>query len=296
MPPAPAAYDGFAAFAAVNGAVRDCLRRPEDFARVAREFCADQAAQGVRYAEVTVTAAAHGERLGDPEMPLAAVLDGLAAGQAAHEIEVRVVLDHPRRRSVQRFRATLDLALRYADRGVVAIGFAGAEEHPLSPFADVLADAVGAGVHLVHHAGETAGPASIREALDVGRAERIGHGIRALEDPGLVAELRDRGVPLEVCPSSNVALGLVPSLAGHPLPQMLAAGLVVTLSTDVPSATGATLAGEYAAVRDAFGWDDDVLAGLARASVDASFAPAATRARLRAGIDAWLSGVGPAGA
>ena len=296
LPPVPEAYDGFAAFAAVNGAVRDCLRRPEDFARIAAEFCADQAAQGVRYAEVTFTAAAHGERLGDPEMPLAAVLDGLDVGQATHDVEVRVVLDHPRRRSVERFRTTLRLAQRYADRGVVAIGFAGAEEHPLGPFARVLVEAAEAGVHLVHHAGETAGPQSIREALDVGRAERIGHGIRALEDPELVAELRDRRVPLEVCPSSNVALGLVPSLAQHPVPAMLAAGLAVTLSTDVPSATGATLPGEYAAVRDAFGWDDDVLAGLARASVEASFAPADTRTRLHAGIDSWLAGVSPAGA
>jgi adenosine deaminase len=252
--------------------------------------------QGVRYAEVTFTAAAHGERLGDPEMPLGAVLDGLAAGQAAPDIDVRVVLDHPRRRSVERFRATLHLARRYADRGVVAIGFAGAEEHPLSPFAGILAEATEAGVHLVHHAGEAAGPASIREALDVGRADRIAHGIRALEEPELVAELRDRRVPLEVCPSSNVGLGLVPSLAEHPLPAMLAAGLVVTLSTDVPSATGATLPGEYAAVRDAFGWNDAVLAGLARASVDASFAPAQTKTRLHAGIDEWLAEVSPAGA
>lgn len=290
LPPPPRAYDGFAAFAAANGAVRDLLRRPEHFARVAREFCADQAAQGVRYAEVTVTAAGHGERLGDPEMPLAAVLDGLATGQAESAVEVRVVLDHPRRRSVERFRTTLDLARRYAGRGVVAIGFAGAEEHPLAPFAGVLADAADAGVHLVHHAGETAGPASIREALEIGRAERIGHGIRAMEDPALVGELRARRVPLEVCPSSNVALGLVPSLAEHPLPALLGAGLVVTLSTDVPSATGATLPGEYAAVRDAFGWDDAVLAGLARAAVDASFAPAVTRARLHAEIDGWLAG------
>ncbi len=245
---------------------------------------------------MTFTAAAHGERLGDPETPLAAVLDGLAQGQADSGVEVRLVLDHPRRRSVARFRTTLDLARRYAGQGVVAIGFAGAEEHPLAPFPEVVAAAADAGVHLVHHAGETAGPDSVREALGIGRAERIGHGIRALEDPALVAELRHRHVPLAVCPSSNVALGLVPSLAAHPLPALLAAGLVVTLNTDVPSATGATLPGEYAAVRDAFGWDDDVLAGLARAAVDASFAPADTRRRLHAGIDAWLAappGVSP---
>lgn len=282
-------YAGFGAFAEVNGAVRDCLRRPEDFIRVAREFCADQHADGVRYAEVTVTAASHGERLGDPEMPLAAVLEGLAAGCAETGLEVRVLLDHPRRRSPERFRRTVDLAARHREQGVVGVGFAGSEEHPLGPFAGLVADAVDAGLHLVHHAGETAGPASIREAIGVGRAERIGHGIRALEDPELVAELRDRRIPLEVCPSSNVALGLAASLADHPLPALHAAGLAVTLSTDIPAETGWSLPAEYAAVREVHGWDDTALAGLARASVDASFAPDPVRRRLHAGIDAWLA-------
>ncbi|MGY2128195.1 adenosine deaminase [Blastococcus sp. SYSU DS0617] len=290
LPARTASYAGFAAFAEVNAAVRDCLRRPEDFFRVAREFCADQHAEGVRYAEVTFTAASHGERLGDPEMPLAAVLEGLAAGCAATGLEVRVLLDHPRRRSVERFARTVELAGRYRDRGVVGVGFAGSEEHALAPFAELAARAADAGLHLVHHAGETAGPGSIREALTAGRAERIGHGIRALEDPGLVAELRDRQIPLEVCPSSNVALGLVPSLRVHPLPALRAAGLAVTLSTDVPAETGWSLPAEYAAVGDVHGWDDDELADLARASVDASFAPDRVRRRLHAGIDTWLAG------
>lgn len=282
-------YAGFGAFAEVNGAVRDCLRRPEDFARVAREFCADQYADGVRYAEVTFTAAGHGERLGDPEMPLAAVLGGLAAGRAETGIEVQVLLDHPRRRSVERFRRTVELARRYRDDGVVGVGFAGAEEHPLTPFAGAVVDAADAGLHLVHHAGETAGPDSIREAIGVGRAERIGHGIRVLEDAELVAELRDRGIALEVCPSSNVALGLVPAIAEHPLPALHDAGLVVTLSTDVPAESGWSLPDEYAAVRELHGWDDEALAGLARASVDASFATDPVRRRVHAGIDAWLA-------
>lgn len=285
-------YAGFAEFAEVNGAVRDCLRRPEDFARVAREFCADQAAQGVRYAEVTFTAAAHGERLGDVELPLAAVLDGLAAGRAETGLAVQVLLDHPRRRSVERFRRTVELARRHRDAGVVGVGFAGAEEHPLDPFAELVAGAADAGLHLVHHAGETTGPASVRQALETGRAERIGHGLRVLEDPELVAELRDRGIPLEVCPSSNVALGLVPDLAAHPLPALRDAGLVVTLSTDVPAETGWTLPHEYAAVRELHGWDDAELAELARAAVTSSFAPPAVRRELLAGIDAWLAAGG----
>jgi adenosine deaminase len=269
--------------------VRNCLRRTEDFTRVAREFCADEAAQGTRYAEVTFTAASHGERLGHPEMPLEAVLEGLAQGRDAYGIECRVLLDHSRRRSVDRAWRTLGLATRYADHGVVGIGLAGEESYPLQPFAPVLDAAADAGVHLVHHAGETCGPDSIREALTVGRAERLGHGIRALDDDGLVADLRDRGVPLEVCPSCNVALGLVPSFADHPFPRLREAGLVVTVNTDIPAITGTSLTGEYTRLRETFGYDDEVLAELARAGAAASFASPATKARLHDEIDAWLT-------
>ncbi|PSK95918.1 adenosine deaminase [Murinocardiopsis flavida] len=282
-------FAGFRQFADHGTLVRDCLRRPEDFARVAAEFCADEAARGTRYAEVTFTAASHGERLGRPEMPLAAVLDGLAAGQAEHGIECGVILDHSRRRSVERAWATLGLARRFAADGVVAIGMAGDEAHPLAPFAEVIAAAADAGVHLVHHAGESSGAASIREAIGIGRAERLGHGIRVLDDPGLVAEVRDRAIPLEVCPSSNVALGLADSFAAHPLPALRAAGLAVTLNTDVPSVTGTTLTGEFTRVREVFGATDAELAGLARAGIDASFAPEPTKARLRGAAAAWLA-------
>lgn len=141
----------------------------------------------------------------------------------------------------------------------------------------------------MHHAGETSGPESVREALGAGRASRIGHGVRVLEDPGLVAELRERQVPLEVCPSSNVALGLVPALPAHPLPRLLEAGLAVSLNTDVPSVTGVCLADEYGLVRDAFGLSDGELAGLARAGVDASFAPDDVRDRLRSELRKWAS-------
>jgi adenosine deaminase len=281
----------FTDFFAHNHLVRLCLARPEDFRRIALEYCADEAAQGTRYAEVSFTAAAHGERLGDAEAPLEAVLDGLAAGLSRYQVECRLILDHSRRRSLARAWRSLDLARRYADRGVVAIGAAGDEAYPLEPFADVWAAARAAGVHVVHHAGEAAGAGSVRAALGPGRAERLGHGIRVLDDAALVAEVRDRRVPLEVCPSSNVALGFAPSLAGHPLPRLREAGVVVTLNADIPAQTGAPLATEYARVRDAFGYGDEVLAELARAGVDASFAPPGTKASIRAGIDAWLAGM-----
>ncbi|MCO1655802.1 adenosine deaminase [Pseudonocardia humida] len=290
-PPSPALFAGFGAFAEHSGAVRDVLCRPDDFRRIAVEFCADQAADGVRYVEVTFTALGHGSRLGDLAMPLEAVLDGLVEGAATTGIGYGVILDHPRRRSVERARRTLDLAVRHAADGVVGIGLAGREEHPVEPFAEVFADARAAGVHVVHHAGETCGPASVRAALDAGRAERIGHGIRALDDPDLVAELRERRIPLEVCPSSNAALGLVGSLAGHPLARMLAAGLTVAVGTDVPDVTGRDLTAELAAVRDTLELDDAAIAGLNRTAIDASFAPAAVKAELHRGTARWLDGV-----
>ena len=280
-------FSGFSDFFEQNDLVRGCLRRPEDFRRIAYEYCEDEAAQGTRYAEVSFTAAGHGERLGALEMPLEAVLEGLEAGGADFGVECRLILDHSRRRSVERAWRTLELARRY--ERVVAVGLAGDEAHPGDPFADVFAAARDAGLHVVHHAGEAQGPASIRQAITTGRAERLGHGIRVLDDPALVAEVRDRGLALEVCPSSNVALGFAPSLPEHPFQRLREAGLTVTVNTDIPALTGTSLVEEYALVRDAFGYSDAVLAGLARASVEASFAPAATKARLTAAIGAWLA-------
>ncbi|MFI7694814.1 adenosine deaminase [Nonomuraea sp. NPDC049655] len=281
-PPEPEGpFADFREFADQRAKVRGLLRTPEHFRRVALEFCEDEAAQGTRYVEVTFTAAAHGERLGAPEMPLEAVLDGLAEGRR-YGVEARVLLDHSRRRPLERLWRTYELATRYDE--VIGLGLAGDEAHPLAPFAEVFAAAGDAGLHLVHHAGEAAGPASIREALDLGRTERLGHGIRVLDDPALVAEVRERGVPLEVCPTSNVLLGLVPSLAEHPLPRLREAGLAVTVNTDGETA----LADEYLRLREVFGYGDDVLAELARASIRASFAPDALKTDLLAAVDAWL--------
>jgi adenosine deaminase len=281
--PAPESrFESFREFADRRARVRDLLRTAEHFRRIAVEFCEDEAAQGTRYVEVTFTAAAHGERLGAPEMPLEAVLDGLAEGGARHGVEWRVLLDHSRRRPVERLWRTFKLAARYD--AVIGLGLAGDEAYPLAPFAKVCDAARDAGLRLVHHAGEAAGPASIREALDLGHAERLGHGIRVLDDDTLVSEVRERGIPLEVCPTSNVLLGLVPSLAEHPLPRLRAAGLAVTVNTDGETA----LAEEYARLRDVFGYDDRDLAELAQASIDASFAPEDLKARLRAEAGAWL--------
>ncbi|MUN35592.1 adenosine deaminase [Actinomadura litoris] len=287
VPAGSGALGGFAAFFAQNNLVRECLRRPQDFHRIAYEFCRDEAAQGTRYAEASFTAAAHGERLGDLDMPLTAVREGLAAGREAFGIDVRLILDHSRRRSLDRAWHTLALAERHDD--VVAIGLAGDESYRGDPFTAVFAAAHDAGLHVVHHAGEAEGPASIRQALDAGRTERLGHGIRVLDDPDLVAEVRERRIPLEVCPSSNVALGFSPSLADHPLPHLLDAGLLVTINTDIPALIDTPLTTEYTHARETFGYDDATLAALAHNATEASFAPPPTKTTIHKAIKTWLT-------
>jgi adenosine deaminase len=200
-----------------------------------------------------------------------------------------LILDHSRRRPVERAWQTFALAAKHRDDGVVGIGVAGDEAHPADPFVDVFRAARDAGLHSVPHAGEACGPESIRAAIDLLGAERLGHGIRVLDDADLVAEVRDRRIPLEVCPSSNVALGFAPSLAEHPLPVLLDAGLLVTLNTDIPAMLSVPLAAEFELARRTFGLDDAALAALAGAGVDASFADDDTKAAIHRDIDTWLA-------
>jgi adenosine deaminase len=281
-------FAGFSDFFSQNTLVRSCLRRPEDFRQVAYEFCEDEAKSGVGYVEVSFTAAAHGDRFGDFEMPLACVLDGLADGGSKFGVECKLVLDHSRRRPVELAWPTLDLAVQNRAKGIVALGLSGDEAYPADPFVEVFRAARDAGLHRVPHAGEAVGASSIRTAINELGAEWIGHGIRVLEDPGLTTEVRERGIALEVCPSSNVALGFVATLADHLLPRLLEAGLAVTLNADIPSMIRVPLVAEYANAQQAFGLDDAGLAGLARAGVDASFADQHTKTRLHKEIEAWL--------
>jgi adenosine deaminase len=147
-----------------------------------------------------------------------------------------------------------------------------------------------AGVPGVPHGGELAGPRSVRECLEDLHAARIGHGVRAVEEPDLVRRLARAGVVLEVCPASNVALGVAPKVSAVPLPQLRDAGVAVALGADDPLLFGSRLADQYELVREAHGCSDDELAELARCSVRGSFAPADVKRRLLAGVDEWLAG------
>jgi adenosine deaminase len=281
-------FADFADFIAQYAWSCECLRVPDDFVRIGREFCEDAADEGVRYAEVTFTIASHAVRYaGDWDTPIEAVLEGFRLGRAATGVTCRLVLDHDRGFPIELADATLEAALRHRD-GVVALGLGADERHPPEPYGPVFQRALAAGLHSVPHAGEAAGPASIWGALRTLGAERIGHGIRALEDPLLVAELKDRQVPLEVCLTSNVRTAVVPSIARHPLRQLLAAGLVVTLNSDDPAMFDSPLLGEYELARNAFAMTDEELAQVAIAGVRASFMEVPSKVQLAAQIDEWL--------
>jgi adenosine deaminase len=267
--------------------VCDLLTELDDFRRIARDLCADLAAQGVRYAEVVFSPAAHAGRLGDWFGPIEAVLDGLAAGERETGVVVRVAPDVIRDLGHDEAVGTVEVALRYAGRGVVAINCAGSERTRAGHYADVIRTAVEGGLHSVPHAGEWAGPENVWETLETLAPERIGHGLRAIEDPRLVAHLADLGIPLELCPTSNVATGAVSSLEDHPFTALRDAGVVVTLNSDDPGMFGSWIASEFEVARRVFGLDDDALAGVAADGVRASFADASLKDELLRGVEAW---------
>ena len=266
-----------------------CLREPDDFRRIAYEFCQDRAADGVRYAEVSFSLPEHASRLSDWDGPVLAVLEGFAEGERDTGIVCRLYVDLVRGLPMELSRLALGSAIRHRDDGVFAVGLGGDERHPPERYAELFREAREQGLRSLPHAGETGGPESVRGAIETLRADRLGHGFRVLEDPALVAEVRDRGIALDVCPTSNVMTKVVRSIAEHPLPRLLEAGLRVTLNDDDPSMFGSRLSQEYERVRRAFGYGDEVLAEVALTGVDASFASGGLKADLAGRIRAWLT-------
>jgi aminodeoxyfutalosine deaminase len=276
-------FADFSEFLRMYLAISGCLVEAADFREIAVALAASLAAQRVVYAEVTFTAMTHVARGVDP----AAMLDGLAEGRerarSEHGVELAWVFDIVR---IQQDRAepTLALALRGQADGVIGLGFAGPESaaYPIEPFAPIFARAKAAGLHALPHAGEMAGPQSIWDALRHLGAERIGHGVRAVDDPALLEHLVERQIPLEVCPTSNLGIGLYPSLAAHPLPKLLAAGVALSLASADPPRFATTLVEEYRRCARAYGWDAAQVRALAAASVEHSFLPAVRKQALLA--------------
>jgi adenosine deaminase len=264
------------------------LTRLDDFRRVAFGLCRDLAAQGVRYAEVVFSPAQHAARLGDWFGPTEAVLDGFAAGERAFGVVARLAPDIIRDLGMEQARGTVEVALKFMGQGVVAINCAGSERAKPGVYADLVRTAVEAGLHSVPHAGEWAGPENIWETLASLAPERIGHGVRAIDDAALVRHLAEIGIPLELCPTSNVATRAVASLQQHPFVRLRDAGVVVTLNSDDPGMFGSWIADEYEIGRSVFGLSDEELAEIDRAGVWASFADVSLKAEILSGIDAWL--------
>ena len=267
------------------------LTRLEDFRRLGEEVCEDLAGSGVRYAEAVFTPSAHAATMDDDWFgPIEALLDGLAAGERATGTTVRLTPDVVRDTGLEMGRRTLEVALKYAGRGVVALNCAGSEISAIAPFAPLFREAKEAGLGSVPHAGEWAGPEKIWATLEHFAPDRIGHGVRAIDDPALVRTLAERAIPLEISPLSNVATGVFASLAGHPFERLREAGVVVTLSSDDPTMFGgAWLTEVYEAARDAWDYADDRLAEIARTAVRVSFADDERKRDIERGIDAWLA-------
>ncbi len=268
-----------------------CLRTPEDLRRIAIEFCEDEAAQGVRYAEVSFSLPDHRDWLADWDDALLSVLHGLREGEREFGIRCRVYVDVVRGIDLALSRRAMRAAVRHRDDGVIGIGLGGEERFGPEPHAEIFREAREAGLRSIPHAGETHGSESIRAAIDALGADRIGHGIRVLDDPELVREVRDRGIAFDVCPTSNLMTRSVSSLAEHPLPAMLDAGLTCTLASDDPSMFDSPISAEYEVCRRVFGFDDERLAELARAGVQASFADQEVKTELQAAIAAWAGAV-----
>lgn len=291
------AFRDFAHFIEVYLAVVDLVRTPEDVRYLTYEIARElHEGQSVRYAELTCTPYTS-VLPDDPDrgMPIEAYTEAIEDARLAAERDFGLVLhwiyDVPGESGIPAAEATLGFALDHRPEGLVAFGLGGPEMGvPRDWFVPHFDAARAAGLHSVPHAGETTGPETIWTSLrDLG-AERIGHGTSAAADPALLAHLAEHRIPLEVCPSSNVATRAVASLAEHPLPTFVEAGVVVTINSDDPPMFGTTLNREYEIAADLLGLDESGLVDLALAGVDASFAPADVKARLRAEIGSYAAG------
>lgn len=248
-----------------------CLRDPEDFARLARDFVAEQRRQNVLYSEVHFTVSTHVNNGVDGE-EIAAALGEVIEEAEREGTQVRLIPDIVRNVGPAAADLTLDWALSHRAQGVVALGLSGFESASNDPYREHFATAAEEGLHRVGHAGEHGGPDSIRSALDLCAIERIGHGVRSIEDPELLQDLASRRIPLEVCPTSNVCLGVCESLVSHPWPALVAAGARVTINSDDPPLFATTLSEEYRRLAETFALSGDDLAFLARQALTASFA------------------------
>ncbi len=295
-------FQSFHHFVEVVRVMKKLLRSADDFALAVAAVGQELHAQHVRYAEITVTPYSLIDVL-HPELTIEELLHGLETGRqhvrATLGIELRWVFDIPRNRAFTHYHnggdyvagaaeRTLEYALLGREYGVIALGLGGSEVNaPPEPFAPVFAAAKQHGLKSLPHAGESAGAASIWGAIEQLQADRVGHGVRAIEDERLLRVLAERQIPLEISMTSNVALKFCPYIHDHALPILDRAGALITINSDDPTLVGTTLSQEYQLLVDVFGYTPVAVLRLARNAFTASFAEPDLQARLLAEFDHW---------
>jgi adenosine deaminase len=295
-PPQLSAADekGWFRFQRLYDVARSVLRTEDDVRRLVREAAEDDVRDGGRWLEIQVDPSGYGARFGGITAFTDLVLDAVRETSAATGLGIAVVIAANRTRHPLDARTLARLAAQYVGRGVVGFGLSNDERRGVTEeFAPAFAIAERAGLVLVPHGGELVGPASVRRCLESLHADRLGHGVRSVEDPDLLARLVDADIALEICPVSNVALGVYSDLTSVPLPALLEAGATIALGADDPLLFGSRLAGQYATMRAAHDLDDETLAELAAMSVRASCAPEEVKTRLLAEVTDWLSAAPP---
>jgi adenosine deaminase len=291
-PPELSAADekGWFRFQRLYDVARSVLRTEDDVRRLVREAAEDDVRDGGRWLEIQVDPSGYGTRFGGITAFTDLVLDAVREASRATGLGIAVVIAANRTRHPLDARTLARLAVQYVDRGVVGFGLSNDERRGRTEdFAPAFRIAGRGGLMLVPHGGELGGPSSVRTCVESLHADRLGHGVRAVEDPDLLARIVDAGIALEICPVSNVALGVYSDLTSVPLPALLASGATIALGADDPLLFGSQLAAQYATMRAAHGLTDETLADLARMSVRASRAPESLRASVLADVDAWLS-------
>ncbi|MFE1905416.1 adenosine deaminase [Streptomyces gardneri] len=282
---------GWFRFQRLYDIARSCLREPEDIRRLVREAAEEDVRDGSGWLEIQVDPTSYAPLLGGLIAAMEVILDAVDSASRETGLGMRVLVAANRMKHPLEARTLARLAVRYADRGVVGFGLSNDERRGMArDFDRAFSIARDGGLLAAPHGGELTGPASVRDCLDDLRASRVGHGVRAAEDPRLLRKLAERGVTCEVCPASNVALGVYERHEDVPLRTLFEAGVPMALGADDPLLFGSRLAAQYEIARRYHGFTDAELAELARQSVRGSAAPEGVRAKLLAGIDDWIAG------
>lgn len=290
-PPRLSAADekGWFRFQRLYDVARSVLRTPDQVHRLLLEAAQDESREGSRWLEIQVDPGGYATRFGGLTAFLELVLDAARSAADTTGVKVVVIVAANRTRHPLDARTLARLAAQYAGRGVVGFGLSNDERRgDALSFARAFAIAERAGLLATPHAGELSGAESVWKCLDTLGARRIGHGVRSVEDPQLVAELARTGVTLELCPLSNVGLGVYPDAASVPLRALFDAGVPLALSADDPLLFGSRLVDQYEVARREHSFTDDELAELAKMSVRGSTAPQDVKEAMLADVDRWL--------